>query len=401
MSVSSLEFLAALFAGSAVFVSLPAVLARRFFLALCSFLFLYLFLPDIATASTLLAFVGSGYLAGRVLAVRPSRTLLVTYLALLVGAFVYLKRYAFLQLLPGETWLEHTLDIVGLSFIFFRQIHYVVDAKQGEVREFSLWAYLCYQLNPFTLLAGPIQRYQQFHKDWELLLPRHADAVELRLAFLRILVGVAKVSFIGEVCLRLAESPPGILGPTGGAFASFYFYPAYVYFNFAGYCDIVIAGASLAGLRVPENFNHPYLARNMIDFWTRWHMSLTFWIRDYVFTPTYMGIARRWPVRAPGLSFLCYFLALFLAGVWHGATWNFVVFGVLNGIGVSAAKVWENLLIARYGRSGLRRYLASAPVRRVAQVANFHFVCLTIVFLRPESTQVWWPWVARWLQLQS
>jgi D-alanyl-lipoteichoic acid acyltransferase DltB (MBOAT superfamily) len=392
-----LEFLAALFAGSAVYVYLPGVLARRFFLAACSLLFLYLFLPSPITALTLLAFVGSGYLAGRVLAVHPSRSLLTAYLAVLVGAFVYLKRYAFLQLLPGDSWLEHTLDLVGLSFIFFRQIHYVVDAKQGEVRDFSLWAYLCYQLNPFTLLAGPIQRYQQFQKDWEVLLPRHADATELRLAFLRILVGVVKVSLIGEVFLRLALSPPTSLGATGGALASFYLYPAYVYFNFAGYCDIVIAGGSLAGLRIPENFSRPYLARNMIDFWTRWHMSLTFWIRDYVFTPTYMGIARRWPAQAAGLSFLCYFLALFLAGVWHGATWNFVVFGVLNGIGVSAAKIWENVIVARQGRSGLRRYLASLPVRRVAQVANFHFVCLTIVFLRPESTRQWLAWLTRWL----
>ncbi|HEX9595783.1 MAG TPA: MBOAT family O-acyltransferase, partial [Anaerolineales bacterium] len=327
MSVSSLEFLAALFAGSAVYVCLPGVVARRFFLAVCSFLFLYLFLPSPVTALTLLAFVGSGYLAGRILAAHPSRSLLVAYLTALVVAFVYLKRYAFLQLLPGASWLEHTLDIVGLSFIFFRQIHYVVDAKQGEVRDFSLWAYLCYQLNPFTLLAGPIQRYQQFQKDWEALLPRFADAAELRLAFLRILVGVVKVSLIGEVCLRLAQSPPGSLGATGGALAGFYLYPAYVYFNFAGYCDIVIAGASLAGLKVPENFNRPYVARNMIDFWTRWHMSLTFWIRDYIFTPIYMGIARRWPAKAGGLAFLCYFLALFLAGVWHGATWNFVVFG--------------------------------------------------------------------------
>jgi D-alanyl-lipoteichoic acid acyltransferase DltB (MBOAT superfamily) len=375
------------------------VIARRLFLMVCSLLFLYLFLPNATAALTLLAFVGSGYLAGRVIAAHPSRTLLVAYLTVLVGAFVYLKRYAFLQLMPGASWLEHTLDIVGLSFIFFRQIHYVVDAKQGEVRDFSLWAYLCYQLNPFTLLAGPIQRYQQFQKDWEVLLPRHTDAAELRLAFLRILVGVVKVSLLGEVCLRLAQSPPGSLGTTGGALASFYLYPAYVYFNFAGYCDIVIAGASLAGLKVPENFNRPYPARNMIDFWTRWHMSLTFWIRDYVFTPIYMGIARRWPAKAPGLAFLCYFLALFLAGVWHGATWNFVVFGVLNGIGVSAAKVWENFLVARYGRPGLRRYLASVPLQRLAQVANFHFVCLTIVFLRPESTQVWWPRVVRWLQV--
>lgn len=398
MSVSGLEFLAALFAGGAAYACLRGVWARRIFLTLCNLLFLWRFLPDPVTAGALAAFVLSGYVAARRLASRPSSIGLALYVAGLTTAFVYLKRYAFLQLLPGATLLDHTLDLVGLSFIFFRQIHYVVDAKEGEIPEFTVWGYLCYQLNLFTLLAGPIQRYQRFHEDWQNLVPQHADAHELRMSFLRILAGVIKVSLVGEVCLRLAQARPGTFGATSAALVSFYLYAAYVYFNFAGYCDIVIGGASLAGLRVPENFNRPYLARNMIEFWTRWHMSLTFWIRDYVFTPTYMGIAGRWPKKASSLSFLSYFLALFLAGVWHGASWNFVVFGVLNGIGVSAAKLWENWIVARYGRKGLRSYLSSRTVLILARVANFHFVCLTIVFLRPESTQEWLQWLARWLQ---
>jgi len=270
----------------------------------------------------------------------------------------------------------------------------VVDAKQGQIPQFTLWGYLCYQLNLFTLLAGPIQRYQRFHEDWQSLVPQHTDAHELRMAFLRILIGVIKVAFVGEVCLQLAMTQL----ETASYWAwvlRFYLYPVYVYFNFAGYCDIVIAGASLAGLRVPENFSRPYLARNMIDFWTRWHRSLSFWIRDYIFTPTYLAIARRWPIRASSLAFLCYFLALFGAGVWHGASWNFVVFGVLNGIGVSAAKLWENRILARRGRKGLRTYLDSRRGLMVARLVNFHFVCLTIVFLRPESTQRWLPWLSR------
>lgn len=396
MNVSSLEFLAALFAGSAVYVTLRGLWLRRICLTLCNGLFLWWFLPDFATAATLAAFVLSGYVAARLLATRPSNFILAAYIAALTAAFVWLKRYAFLQLLPGEGLLAHTLDLVGLSFIFFRQIHYVVDAKEGEIPQFTLWGYLCYQLNLFTLLAGPIQRYQRFHEDWHSLAPRHADAHELRMTFLRILMGVVKVSFIGEGCLRLAQASPEIV-PGWPGLVGFYFYPAYVYFNFAGYCDIVIGGASLAGLRVPENFNRPFLARNMIDFWTRWHMSLTFWVRDYIFTPVYMSIARRWPARAAHLAFLCYFLALFLAGVWHGASWNFVVFGVLNGIGVSAAKLWENWIVARSGRKGLRDYLASRPILFAARMANFHFACLTMVFLRPESTERWLWWLTRWL----
>jgi D-alanyl-lipoteichoic acid acyltransferase DltB (MBOAT superfamily) len=273
---------------------------------------------------------------------------------------------------------------VGLSFIFFRQIHFVVDVRQGEIRDVDLWAYLVYQLNPFTLLAGPIQRFQRFYEDWGSLAPLPKDGHEVRMAIFRILVGVIKVSAIADIAFWIAYHPPASM-PALQYPILLYFFAAYVYFNFAGYCDIVIAGASLVGLRVPENFDKPYLARNMIDFWTRWHRTLSFWIRDYIFTPLYMTIARSQPALAPKVAFLCYFVALFLAGVWHGASWNFVIFGLLNGLGVSAAKLWENIIIARFGRQALKTYLANQPIKWAARIATLHFVCLTMVFLRPGS----------------
>lgn len=375
----------ALFAGGALYTAISGLWVRRAFVTLASAAFLWLQSPDVVNVVTLLAFVLSGYAVAQMLARRPSTLVLAGYIIALTAAFVILKRYAFLQLIGGDTLLSHAIDLIGLSFIFFRQIHYVVDVKQGEIKELTLWGYLAYQLNPFTLLAGPIQRYQRFHEDWQTLTPKHADTHEVRMTFLRILLGVIKVSFIADWCLQYALGSPEEAETLGRQLRLFYFYPAYVYFNFAGYCDIVIAAASLVGIRVPENFDRPYLARNMIDFWTRWHRTLTFWIRDYVFTPLYMAIARRKPGWAPSLAFVCYFVALFLAGVWHGATWNFVIFGVLNGIGVAAAKLWENIIVAGYGRKGLRTYLASAPIRIVAIVATLHFVFVTQVFLRPGS----------------
>jgi D-alanyl-lipoteichoic acid acyltransferase DltB (MBOAT superfamily) len=377
-----------------LFTPLATLWLRRSFITLCSALFLWLQTPDATHFATLIAFVLSGYLAARLLAWRPSTALLATYLAGLTAAFVILKRYAFLQLIAGDTLVSHTLDLVGLSFIFFRQIHYVVDVKQGQIREITLWGYLCYQLNPFTLLAGPIQRYERFREDWQSLTPLPADAHELRMTFLRILIGVIKVSVIAEFCLWVALDPPQEVAGWSKVLR-FYLFPAYVYFNFAGYCDIVIAGASLVGLRVPENFDRPQLARNMLDFWTRWHRTLSFWIRDYVFTPIYMTIARRQPGWAPHLAFLCYFIALFLAGVWHGASWNFMIYGLLNGAGVSAAKLWENWIVAHHGRQGLRTYLASTPIRWVARFATFNFVCLTMIFLQPESTEKLLNWTQK------
>lgn len=369
-------------------------------MTLASAVFLWIQSPDPTNLLVLLAFVLSGYAAAKVLAWRPSRALLAAYIIALTAAFVILKRYAVLQLIAGDTWTAHALDLIGLSFIFFRQIHFVVDVKQGDIRAPTLWSYLCYQLNLFTLLAGPIQRYQRFQEDWQSLTPLQEDAHAVRMAFLRILLGVIKIAIIGDLCLYFATLEDGVPGAVH-RIALFYLFPAYVFFNFAGYCDIVIAGASFVGIRVPENFDRPYLARNMIDFWTRWHRTLSFWIRDYVFNPLYMAIARARSDWAPNLAFLCYFVALFLAGVWHGSTWNFVIFGVLNGIGVSAAKIWENLIVARYGRKGLRAYLASTPVLWVMRIATFHFVCVTQIFLRPGSDEKLIEWAGALIRLAT
>jgi D-alanyl-lipoteichoic acid acyltransferase DltB (MBOAT superfamily) len=389
LSVTGLDFLIALFAAAGAYTFLPALWMRRVFISACGAVFLWFQAPTLLQAGILLAFVLSGYGAARLLRWRPSSLLLTAYILALTAAFLVLKRYAFLRLVGGDTLIAHAIDLVGLSFILFRQIHYVVDAKQGQIPKLDLWGYLCFQLNPFTLLAGPIQRYQVFHEDWQRLEPLQPDAHALRLTALRILVGVFKVAFLAEFCLWLATTAFWVRGADGPSLqqmlALFYAYPAYVYLNFAGYCDIVIAGASLFGLRLPENFDRPYLARNMIDFWSRWHRSLSFWIRDYVFTPLYMTVARARADWAPHLAFVCYFVALFLAGVWHGSTWNFVVFGALNGIGVAGTKLWENIIVAQAGRKGLRAYLASEPIKWAARIATFHFVCVTQVFLRPGT----------------
>jgi len=136
---------------------------------------------------------------------------------------------------------------------------------------------------------------------------------------------------------------------------AFYAYPAYVYFNFSGYCDIVIAAGDFSQ-RLPENFESPYLSRNTIDFWTRQHMTLSFWIRDYVFTPLYKAIAsagRGWP-RGPSIRAIS----------WHFSRWGvarldiqLVIFGLLHGVGVSAANSGKHC-DAPLGPEGIQRVLA-------------------------------------------
>lgn len=194
------------------------------------------------------------------------------------------------------------------------------------------------------------------------------------------------MAVIAPACLDLYDAAvaPNDWGRVSRILAFFYSYPAYVYINFAGYCSVVIAAASLLGLRLPENFDRPYLARNMIEFWNRWHITLSHWLRDYLFTPGYKALAQRWPTRAASMVPLCYFMVFLVAGVWHGSSANFVVFGMLHGTGVSVAKMWENHLIRRLGRKGLKQYLQSRKIRVVATLINFHFVCSTFLFF-PEG----------------
>ena len=102
-------------------------------------------------------------------------------------------------------------------------------------------------------------------------------------------------------------------------------------------------------MRMPENFLNPFLSRNIGELWTRWHRSLGLWIRDYLFTPMFKGTVERWPRMATPMTFVSYLVAFSVAGLWHGSTWNFLIFGLLNGIGICAGKAWEMYLVRHRG----------------------------------------------------
>lgn len=398
MSVASIEFLFAVLILSAIFFALRPAAVRRAILAVCNLAFLATFLPNVESTVALTVFLFSGYAAAIILQRHWSRFAFTAYLIALVSGFIVLKKYEFLP----QDWLTHPISIIGLSYMLFRQIHFVVDVVQEQIERPTLWSYLQFQLNFLTLLSGPIDRYQSFRTHWDESTPVIAGTSELVATYQRLFLGIIKVSLIAAICLtwyddamqKLERASTGQMEMTrlfGLRFSAlaFYAYPAYVYFNFSGYCDIVIAAGQLLGQRIPENFDRPYLSRNTIDFWTRQHMTLSFWIRDYVFTPLYKSIAERWPSAASTAVYPCYFIAFFLAGVWHGSTFNWVIFGLLHGAGVSAAKIWETVLTRRVGRKGFREYMQNQKIRLVAIVLTVNFICFTFIFFTPDMERKW------------
>ena len=305
-NVSGVEFIAAVLLAAAVFFWLPTARLRQMLWACGNLFVLWLVLPPIAvtfdqvihafqgdlsalrlvlsgTASFLVLaiFLGSGYVMARVLQKWPSGWLLSSYIALLVAAFLVLKQYAVLDwVLPRALMqsplqilgipirdgvLQHVVRITGLSYMLFRQIHVLVDASQGQFERISFWSYLNYQVNLFTILAGPIQRFQDFDAQWRTLEPVLADPHELLQNCLRLLLGVLKIALIAPLFYKgwdELQGPMAHMRVSGWKFlvefpVVFYFYPIYLYFNFAGYCDIVIAAGRFFGMKLPENFNRP------------------------------------------------------------------------------------------------------------------------------------------------
>lgn len=388
MNLNSLEFLLILLAAAAAFPLLPGTRSRQLAFAAGSLGFLYSYLPNPMSWAVLAAFLLSGFGCAQLLHTRPSRLILTAYLVLLVAAFAILKRYDLVKAVLPARLLALPIEIVGLSYMLFRQIHFLVDRMQGQIDRPTLWAYLNYQLNPFTLLAGPIQRFQDFQAYWDRPAPLPQDLHDALKNYMRLFLGIIKVVVISELFRGLYDGRLGRLewGPSSGLRAVvdlavlLYSFMFYLYFNFSGYCDVAIAGASLVGLRLPENFHYPFLARNILDYWTRWHITLGHWIRDYLFTPFYKAGAERWPARGTSVAVAGYFVAFTLAGIWHGSTWNFFVYGLLHGLGASAAKLWEVVIIRRVGRPGLKQYLKSAPIRWVAIAGTFHYACFTLLF---------------------
>jgi D-alanyl-lipoteichoic acid acyltransferase DltB (MBOAT superfamily) len=140
-------------------------------------------------------------------------------------------------------------------------------------------------------------------------------------------------------------------------------YPLFLYANFSGYIDIVIALARLMRVRLPENFDRPFSASSFLDFWNRWHITLSTWLKTYVYNPLLLLLMRRISIEAlqPIMGVFCFFVTFFLVGIWHGRTSEFVIFGVLQGGGISINKLWQIALTRSLGRKGYRE-LAKNPL---------------------------------------
>jgi alginate O-acetyltransferase complex protein AlgI len=239
---------------------------------------------------------------------------------------------------------------IGISFYTFHAISYVVDVyrRDASAQKSPAQAALYLLLFP-QLVAGPIVRYRDIA---DQLAARVLTLDGFALGVRRFVIGLGKkvliANQIAEVADRVFAMPAAQLTP-GHAWLGITCYTLQIYFDFSGYSDMALGLGGMFGFRFPENFRWPYVADTVQDFWRRWHISLSSWFRDYVYVP--LGGSRRGSTR----TYTNLVAIFFLCGLWHGASWNFVIWGLFHG----AFLVLERLGLGRIVRASWR------PVRHV------------------------------------
>lgn len=318
---------------------------------------------------------GLGHLARRY----SGRTFVNGLILLLVLGCFYLFKYqdfftSSVQAGLAQFGLEVSLPLlevllpVGLSFYTFHSVSYLVSINRGEMQPGSPLDLALYLAFFPSLIAGPVNRAS--HMLPQIRPPQLREVLEPQRALGLIALAVVKLFFLSSWLANewvdpVFDSPVSFSAEQ--ILRSVYGYSFLIYFNFSGYTDLVTGIALLLGFRLPQNFNYPYAARNLKEFWGRWHISLSTFIRDYVYIP--LGGNRRGVWRG-NLNML---LAMLISGLWHGASANFIIWGALHGVGLALYKLCSSWLPER--SSGLVGDL-------LARLLTFHYVALAWIFFR-------------------
>lgn len=263
-----------------------------------------------------------------------------------VAIIFYYKYYDFfvgnINSLFGSNWaLKNLVLPLGISFFTFQQISYVVDSYRYETKEYSLLDYALFVTFFPQLIAGPIVLHNE-------MIPQFKEERNYRVNWdnmshgLHIFVmGLSKKVLIADVLGKAVSwgySSDAILSSITSMEVMIVSlsYTLQIYFDFSGYCDMAIGIAKMMNIHIPQNFNSPYKAMSIPDFWDRWHMTLTRFLRQYIYFP--LGGNRKGKIR----SYVNIFIVFLISGIWHGANWTFILWGVIHGIGNILTRIFHN-----------------------------------------------------------
>jgi D-alanyl-lipoteichoic acid acyltransferase DltB (MBOAT superfamily) len=310
----------------------------------------------------------------------------------------------------GKTW-RGVPQMIGISYLAFRCSRLVLEVRNGAVPKPNFLEYVNFAFFLPTMPVGPINTYQNFRRGFAVQAPslvgtgeggRRPDEggqgknlpyeVPVGRAALRILVGAVKYQFLAGLCNQLTYS--GLLLDDHPHHwvdlpVAMLFYYLYLYLNFSGFCDMAIGAAGLMGIAVPENFDNPFAARNVKDFWNRWHITLSVWMRDVVFSPLSKFLVGKMGIQlADHAIALTITIVFLLVGIWHGCGWNFAAYGAVHALGVVANHYYTIFLKKKLGRERFKAYNDNQWIRAIAVVLTFCYCGASLIFFANTFPQI-------------
>ena len=352
----------------------------------------------------------------------PTEWLLTFAICFDLAALCYYKYlFPFLDFYSRHTHGTHRWENVvlplGISFFTFTQIAYLVDLQEGGFKQHGLADYTLFATFFPHLIAGPILHHGEMMPQFQAQRDYRLRANDLAIGFSWFIMGLAKKVLLAD---RFAPSADGAFATPyslsmGAAWAGSLSYALQLYFDFSGYSDMALGLARMFSIDFPLNFSSPYKATNIIDFWQRWHMTLTRYINQYLYNPVAVRITR-WRVahglkssrKAMGtpsgflaLIFVPTFFSLFIAGVWHGAGLQFIIFGVLHGLYLSINHAWRIFRGTRPKEVAQSSSFGTYATSIASCLLTFGAVLLAQVFFRADGVRPAFQYLAGLLGMHS
>ena len=269
---------------------------------------------------------------------------------------------------------------LAISFFTFQQISFLCDTYRGDISQCDFSKYCLFVVFFPQLIAGPIVLQKDTIPQFKLPVFQSKLFLNLAVGGTLFAIGLFKKIVLADGIAPLANTVFGLADsgqpvPMEAAWIGALAYTFQIYFDFSGYCDMALGLARMFGIRLPINFNSPYKALNIVDFWRRWHITLSRFLRDYLYIP--LGGNRHGKAR----RYFNLFATMVLGGLWHGASWNFVIWGALHGFYLSVNHAWSAL----FKPLADRRLLPSVVTRALAQIITLTAVIIAWVPFRAET----------------
>lgn len=393
---TSLQFYTLLIIATLVFTllktNLPVTLVKILFL-LINYAFLFLLAPHSYLLPIIFLYSSSVWALGHLVKKKKTTTisLLLVILVLIVHKYLLVPESTATNVIIKSIFAFQAMEWIGLSYVTIRSIDYILSINNKKITNFDYLTSQNYLTFFCFYISGPIERFRNMAPQFNTI--SSISFQDARSAVLRICFGITKILFFSKIFFQYSVLNANYLQFTHWYEVLFglYAYFLYIYFDFSGYCDCAIGTAKLFGIKLTENFNYPFIATSIQDFWNRWHISLSQWCRDHIFFSFSKFLTKKFTnISMIYFSIFSMFVTFVILGIWHGAGLNWVCYGMYHGAGLSLFMAYRHFMLSSF-EAIYEKMQMFIPYRVAMGIFTFNFVALGLIFsLSPAQIKLLW-----------